>query len=62
MNIYPTININNGLYFVNPIAVIEYVNQSADTPKDLIEIVDGHHRLKVLQKLFAVYQYDDISF
>lgn len=28
----------------------------------MIEIVDGHHRLKVLQKLFAVYQYDDISF
>ncbi len=61
-NIAKKIYKSKELYFVNPIAVIEYVNQSADTPKDLIEIVDGHHRLKVLQKLFAVYQYDDISF
>jgi len=59
-NIAKKIYKSKELYFVNPIAVIEYVNQSADTPKDLIEIVDGHHRLKVLQKLFAVYQYDDI--
>jgi len=61
-NIAKKIYKSKELYFVNPIAVIEYVNQNADTPKDLIEIVDGHHRLKVLQKLFAVYQYDDISF
>jgi predicted house-cleaning noncanonical NTP pyrophosphatase (MazG superfamily) len=50
------------LYFVNPIALIEYVEQHADTPKDLIEIIDGHHRLKCLQTLFQNYQYDDITF
>jgi len=50
------------LYFVNPIAIIEYVNICTDTPKDLIEIVDGHHRLKCLKQLFNDYQYDEISF
>ena len=50
------------LYFVNPIAVIEYVNVCTDTPKDLIEIVDGHHRLKCLKKLINELQYDDINF
>jgi hypothetical protein len=50
------------LYFVNPIAVIEYVNAITDTPKDLIEIVDGHHRLKCLRKLITEMQYDDINF
>ncbi len=57
-NIYKT----KELYFVNPIAVIEYVNESADTPKDLIEIVDGHHRLQCLKKIINDSQYDDISF
>lgn len=50
------------LYFVNPIAVIEYLNERADTPKDLIEIVDGHHRLKCVKKLINETQYDEISF
>jgi len=50
------------LYFVNPIAIIEYVNESTDTPKDLIEIVDGHHRLQCLKKIINDSQYDDISF
>ena len=50
------------LYFVNPIAVIEYVNVRTDTQKDLIEIVDGHHRLQCLKKIINDSQYDDISF
>ena len=50
------------LYFVNPIAVIEYVNACMDTPKDLIDIVDGHHRMKCLQKLINDSQDDEISF
>ena len=61
-SIVKKINRTKELYFVNPIAVIEYINESTNTPKDLIEIVDGHHRLKCLRKLINNSQYDEISF
>jgi hypothetical protein len=57
-NIYKT----KKLYFVNPIALVEYTDITATTPKDLIEIVDGHHRLKCLQKMFSEDKYEDIDF
>jgi len=61
-SIVKKINKTKELYFVNPIAVIEYVNESTDTPKDLIEIIDGHHRLQCLKKIINDSQYDDICF
>jgi hypothetical protein len=61
-SIVKKINKTKELYFVNPIALIEYANESMDTPKDLIEIVDGHHRLQCLKKLINESQYDDICF
>jgi hypothetical protein len=45
------------LYFVNPIACIEYIDYLTETPKDLIEIIDGHHRVNCLRKLCKELQY-----
>lgn len=61
-NIARKINKTKELYFVNPIAIVEYVNHKASTPKDLIEIIDGHHRIRCLKKLFNDNEYDNIDF
>lgn len=50
------------LYFVNPIALIEYTEYESASPKDLLEILDGHHRLGCLKTLFNQYAYENITF
>lgn len=50
------------LYFVNPIGIVEYVNHKSNSPKDLLEIIDGHHRLKCLKKLLNDNEYENINF
>jgi hypothetical protein len=64
LNMVSQIKKSKELYFVNPIACVEYINYFADTPKDLLEIIDGHHRIKCLQRLFKDAQYveNDIRF
>ena len=44
---------NNSLYFPCPIAVIEYTEYLTDTPTNLLEIIDGHHRLECIKILLA---------
>jgi hypothetical protein len=39
------------LYFPSSIAIIEYKKYSTDTPKNLIEIIDGHHRVECIKIL-----------
>ena len=52
----------NELYFVNPIAVIEYTNHYTDNKQNLIEIIDGHHRIKVLRKILKKHPNMKINF
>ena len=39
------------LYFTNPIALVEYVEYNTDTPTNLIEIIDGHHRIEAIRRI-----------
>lgn len=50
------------LYFVNPISLVEYTSASENSYKNLIELIDGHHRVKCLKKLINDYQYEEITF
>ena len=50
-NIVMAIEKNNELYFPNPIALIEYTDYKTDSVNNLIEIIDGHHRLECIKIL-----------
>jgi len=39
------------LYFPSSIAIIEYKRYNTDTPRNLIEIIDGHHRIECIKIL-----------
>ena len=52
----------NELYFPNPIAVIEYTDYNTETAQNLIEIIDGHHRIKVLRKILKKHPNMKINF
>lgn len=39
------------LYFPSSIAIIEYKKYNTDTPRNLIEIIDGHHRIECIKIL-----------
>ncbi len=39
-------------YFVNHIAIVEYNQYEVDNIENLLEVIDGHHRILALQKLF----------
>lgn len=61
-NITKKINKTKELYFVNPIALVEYANISMDSYKNLIELIDGHHRLQCLENVLNNFEYDEINF
>jgi hypothetical protein len=44
-------NKDKNIYFPNSIALIEYSKISSDSPKDIIEIIDGHHRIECIKIL-----------
>lgn len=39
------------IYLITPIALIEYTEFSTDEPKNLIEVLDGHHRIEALKEI-----------
>ena len=53
---------NNSLYFPCPIAVIEYTEYLTDTPTNLLEIIDGHHRLECIKILLEKKTCSNMTF
>lgn len=52
----------NELYFPNSIALIEYKKYNSDTPKNIIELIDGHHRIECLKHILAANSIKKILF
>jgi hypothetical protein len=61
-NMVRQIEDSNELYFPNSIAVIEYKKYSSNTPKNIIELVDGHHRIECLKHILTTNTIKKISF
>jgi hypothetical protein len=52
-NIIRQIKIDNEIYFTNPIALVEYTNYQTHEPNNILEMIDGHHRIESLKKIIT---------
>ena len=50
------------LYFPNSIAILEYRKHESDSAKNLIEIIDGHHRIECVKRILKNNTIKKISF
>ena len=52
-NIIRQIKNDNEIYFTNPIALVEYTNYQTNEPKNILEMIDGHHRIESLKQIIT---------
>lgn len=50
-NIIRQVKNENEIYFTNPIALVEYDDYETNEHKNILEMIDGHHRIQSIQKL-----------
>jgi hypothetical protein len=52
-NIIRQIKNDHEIYFTNPLALVEYTNYKTVDPKNILEMLDGHHRIESLKQILT---------
>ena len=52
-NIIRQIKNDNEIYFTNPLALVEYTNYETIDQKNILEMIDGHHRIESLKQILT---------
>lgn len=56
-----TIIKEKGIYFLDRVSLVQYNNHSSQHPGSLIEIINGHHRIKALKRFFKIVPQNELK-